>query len=264
MPDVDQTPIQRLLFRGDTREPPQIFRTGFMARDMDRAINHKLGMRSVHKIKAAWKPQYEAAGMPVSPGGKDKSVAFAEFRGAGDIESDTAVCVTPRLSVAVLFPPKEGPALDPGDTWVYAVYVERGYNTHAAQYASGLRAVRQELGARENVARSHAESVEAWKPGSMDDFARDGALWALYAQEMATKRVPAKHVVCAVKVRRTWNGDDFTAGARYKLLKMTYTQNRRCRLDASYIEAVRDFVQNEPGEGETPSRAGGFHATGTG
>jgi hypothetical protein len=92
----------------------------------------------------------------------------------------------------------------------------------------------------------------------VDAYAEDVALWPLYAQELATKVIEAKDVICALKVRRTWKGKDWTYGCDYTMDKDTLVFNRRCEVGKSIISSVGEFLDKEP-NGTSPSRSSGFH-----
>jgi hypothetical protein len=175
-----------------------------------------------------------------------------------DINLRTAVCITPRFSMSVLFPPKEKPSDDKRFTWIYAVYVRKLFNTHGQQVVDGLKAIDNELAVRDKIA---AEPGQSPYGGSalLNAYVEEVALWTLYAQELATKSIDASDVICAVKVDRTWKGVDFTYGCNYRLLKKTLKMNKRCNLDKQILKALKAFIKAEPVNGATPDRSSGFH-----
>ncbi len=199
----------RICFRGDTREPNLMFSHGFFSRDDASPIMYRPGQGA-----------------------------------AGDIDPPTAVCVSPRFTMAPLFPIDR----DVTRLWVYAVYVRELANTHAKQVADGLEAIKKEV-----------------TPGAKATKAPN-ALWPLYAQELATKMIDAKDVICALIVSRTWimpgaTEDDFNPlqGCDYTLDKTSLTSNPQCGLDASMKNLVTKFLNDEPGQGRTPEISSGFH-----
>ena len=277
----------RICFRGDSRPPSIIFKEGFHSREPDSKIRYNPPANAPMFIHPEHAEHYQAFGIERKIGNvlepkhvpantidayklalqrslTPKGQHLAVVQSAPDIDSPTAVCVTPRFSMAIVFPPK-AKASDtdtPVDTWVYAVYVRELFNTHAHQVADGLRAVNNELRVRERIKyRSDKESYGGDE--LLETYIQDAALWPLYAQELATKSVEAKDVICALKVRRHWLGSDFTYGCEYLLYKNTIKFNWRIKfnfnLSSSVINAVRNFILAEEVAGKTPSRATGFH-----
>src|SRR5579885_254627 len=128
--------------------------------------------------------------------------------------------------MAVLFPPKARPGDNPpADTWVYAVYVRQLFNTHAQQVCDGLRSIENELAVRDRIAQ-YSASAPYGGASVFKEYVESVALWTLYAQELATKSIEAKDVICAIKVRRTWLGDDWTYGCNYTLNKKSLKFNK--------------------------------------
>lgn len=259
---ADQQKIGRICFRGDTRDPSSIFRSGFLSRDMKASIKYLSGNKHKQMIPRVHGAQYERSGFRLinrnvynkatTRNEADPNWIDAEYSVPGDIDSPTAVCVTPRFTMAALFPPK----IEDRDTWIYVAHVEKGFNTHGQQVADGLKAVRQEVLARD---RAVWENPGTYPNRGMQEFTENSALWPLYAQELATKSIPAKHVIAAVLCRRAWKGKDWTEGAHYIIEKHDVQWNKHCRVDKAMIDAVRGFLQAEPAYGETPGRASGFN-----
>jgi hypothetical protein len=287
----------RVCFRGDTRLPDEIFRDGFSPRNRPRKAEHvsmpDAGFMAipVHKKDATI---YEQKGMIVlkrddaleKHGAVHQTLKGNEFRmemitdqGKGelahykpnrnplvallprtsDVFQDTAVCMTPRFSMAVLFPPRKGkPYPDPEtDTWIYAVYARKMLNTHGQQCALGLQALQNEFAAREEIRLSGA--TPKFTGAAMDHFASTGAFWPLYAQEVATCRVEGHDVICAIQAGRVWQGADWTHGCRYTLKRRTTRFNDQCAVDDQVVDAVTEFLDKEPLIGECPSISSGFY-----
>jgi hypothetical protein len=293
----------RICFRGDTRDPAEMFKQGFFSKDSGSEITTPRVEYNALPIKQAHKKFYEKQGFKVTTPRevlilrnkrgeiKDKSIGDIENlemltpeglknlkqfpldlpialvpRGR-DIVTPTAVCVTPRFSMAVLFPPKESKHKPVAiKTWIYVLYVRNLFNTHGMQCTEGLEAIRNELEVRQEIASAGLGQALSKSQGLLDVHASNVALWPLYAQELATKSVEAKDVICAVKVHRDWNGDDWTYGCSYDIWKSSLLMNESCTLDGvkkddrdKLIEAVKEFINNEPKTGQTPSRSSGFY-----
>jgi hypothetical protein len=276
----------RICFRGDTRDPNEMFQRGFFSREkkstwkfwQNRDIRYRSGEKGPMYIRPEHVAFYTQAGAEVTQGktletslrspvetyrvGTQKGQApkgqdIAKVGKAGDIDPISAVCVTPRFSMAPLFPPKTNSLDGVETTWVYAVWVRELYNSHARQVADGMSAIRSELAIRKKITEE-SDRAPWGGAGVVDAYAEDVALWPLYAQELATKMIEAKDVICALKVKRTWKGKDWTYGCDYALDKTTLVLNRRCEVAQTTISAIREFLKNEP-NGASPSRSSGFH-----
>jgi hypothetical protein len=280
------TPVQtqtvvgggRVCFRGDTREPSIMFKQGFFSRrEQDRPIRYNAAPPSplliqpehasayaLQGFKTTVGKTFDPAGMTPSEiyaraleGKSPKGMHLAIVPRTADIDSPSAVCITPRFAMAVLFPPKENKDDKKEFTWVYAVYVRELYNTHAQQVCDGLRAIENELVARDRASQTGISPYGG--QAIRDAYVENVALWPLYAQELATKKIEAPDVICAIKVKRTWLGKDFTYGCDYDLLRRTLKFNRLCQVDKSQVKAVKAFFKSEPDRGTTPNRTTGFH-----
>lgn len=267
----------RVLFRGDDREPATVFREGFVSRRPDRSIRYNEATPAPLLIHADHAGDYQRQGFKTVVGktfdpsgmtarevyektldGKSpKGMHVAIVPRTPDIDSPSAVCVTPRFAMAVLFPPKANAGDQKEFTWVYAMYVRQLYNTHAQQVCDGLKAIEDEFTARSKAMQSAQAPFGG--QGLREMYVENVALWPLYAQELATKMVPSSDVICAMRVRREWLGKDFTFGCDYELLKKTLKFNRRCTVDKSQVKAVKQFLKAEPNKGTTPNRNSGFH-----
>jgi hypothetical protein len=190
----------RIFFRGDSRAPygqHNIFALGFVRRDL-----------------AALAPVYRA-----------------EQDAAGDIEPDSAVCVSARISAAALFP------LDVavGRTYIYAVALDTSAvtNTHQRQVVDGLGGVPVNGAA---------------------------ALWPLFAQELAIPEIPANQIIASVACDRVWNGADWPAGAVYTL-HSPVASNPACTVNAQFRDAAVSFLMSEInlGNNNTPLMGNGYH-----
>lgn len=139
------------------------------------------------------------------------------------------------------------------------MYVRQLYNTHAQQVCDGLKAIKDELAVRDKISRSPGMGLPYGGQDLFSAYVEDVALWTLYAQELATKKIEANDIICAIEVFRKWNGVDFTYGCDYQLLKKSLEFNRGCTLDKVIVKAVKAFFKKEPEHGTTPNRSSGFH-----
>ena len=261
---VQQRPIAgggRICFRGDTRSPKEIFKNGFFTRTDSGSpppVNAPIRLHAQTFESIPIHPEhlsaYKTAGFAT-----DKAPYEAvRFPFTRDVDSLTAVCVTPRFSMAALFPPKRGgDGNKPSPTWIYAVYVRSVYNTHAQQVCDGLKAVEDELDIRRQIYRSDKDSRS--HRSNLDQYAQSKALWPLYAQELATSVVQPEDVLYAVKCDRHWRGDDWKEGADFTLDKKSIRMNSRSGASSEINESVKTFLDNEPEDGTTPSRSSGFY-----
>ena len=233
--------MQRICFRGDGRLPQMIFKSGFQKKNAALAPTYQGGV------------QQEILGAPnpvLNP--------MVGFRMAGDIDPDSAVCITPDISVASLFHlPVE---LDRMTwTYVYVVYVEKGYDTSSKQILDGLDGLKSlaELTRTDHdVFISGNRVVE--KP-EMKRLRASALLQNLYGRELATDEIPTKHIWYALKVQRIWNkttytnahengkwikrptGADYTGGGRSKIFR--YEKNPHAEFPSSdYERAVERFI----------------------
>jgi len=179
--------IGRVVFRGDDRQPATIFAAGFQ---------------------------------PRQPGP-------LRFRGAEqDIDPNTAVAVSPRPAVAANFPlpAAYGPGAfqaASGRSYVYACYLERGYNTAGLQ---GLNFVSGNAAAGNLV----------------------------YAGEMASSSVPAAHVLGAIEVWRNFihvpgifRPRDWIARGVFRFIRNSWQLNPRYTGPAGYGAAVANLFSYE-------------------
>jgi hypothetical protein len=146
-------------FRGDNREPELIFRFGFQRRD---AKFERWRAFGPHNAFPMWRPS------------------------DGDIEPNSAVCVSLRAWAATLFPL----ATSVIDSWVYAVVLETGFDTHALQ-------------------RQKKEED------------------ALFIVEKCCMDIPCMHVLAAVKCQRKWASTEWQEGMYFRMLGRVLWNPRR-------------------------------------
>ena len=199
MPLVEQK-IGRVCFRGDSRSTLTIFNNGFQPRKP--------------KMGVTFRPSKQ------------------------DIDPDSAVCVTPRFAVAAFFPGYEGNGPNNQSaalkTQIYAVYLEKGYNTHAHQ-ASNL------IG---NTVIEKAKDV-------------------VYAHELASKNIPAGHVIAAVEVTRNWEARkrwlDETANHTYTVSARVLSNTRYNGPQAYRVAALEYLDEMAQQVNQTfPSKINGY------
>jgi hypothetical protein len=282
MPDVETQKVVgggRICFRGDDRDPSEMFASGFFSRQKNSAIKYNRPSPAPVFIHKEHEGHYRRAGFDITSGktlanaGTDPLEDYKHALRQGpspigqpiavvprtpDINQPTAVCVTPRFTMAVLFPPKEKPSDVKRFTWIYAVYVRKLFNTHAQQVVDGLKAIENELAVREKISRDIGKGPYGGD-ALFKTYVEEVALWTLYAQELSTKTIAASDIICAVKVDRTWKGADFTYGCDYAFVKKSLRKNKLCTLDKPIIKAVKAFFKAEPKQGTTPDRSSGFH-----
>jgi hypothetical protein len=225
--------IGRMCFRGDGRKPEIIFGDGFKKRDLGSKVKYR-------NFKF------------------DHSSLTSSISSAGDVKPETAVCISPDMNAAALFPLPVDQSVVFATTWIYLVYVKSGYHTHGRMVLDALTGLRS-IQHREYRFRKQA-SV--------------GINGLLYGQEMATDAIPATSVWGALEIWRVWNerdlktdqngkfdkktgslprylgGANFTAGGVYTIRK--WIPNENAHFSTGYRQAVRHFVdsmQNDIGTG---------------
>ncbi|MEM8799353.1 MAG: hypothetical protein AAGF15_04660 [Pseudomonadota bacterium] len=243
--------INRLCFRGDDRPPSQIFGPGFQKRALGTKVKYK-GFKDV--------------------GGRGQVVGpMAGITRPGDIDSKTAVCVTPDMNIAALFPLPATGEIAAKETWLYMVYISSGYNTHGRQVLDAIKGLAA-LEDLENAGTTQAERADIY-----DQRAKD-VMKLIYGRELAADAIPPTQIIGAFKIRRGWAkkkrgavirtdkvgeklvnvygppSADFTGGGRYQLLE--WQANEGADLpDASYQRVIDEFIAAlKPGD---PS--GGTH-----
>jgi hypothetical protein len=173
---------------------------------------------------------------------------------AGDLDPDSAVCVTPDMDVAALFPLPSSPERMVARSYIYMVYVETGYATNTRQVLDALEGL------------SQLEEIESTEPEGeigkkklhrirIMDIQQN-----LYGRELATDLIPATSICGAFKISRTWTkvkltqqwvvdkfiklpcGADYMEGGTYHIHK--WVENPHAVYPApSYSRAVEEFVQ---------------------
>jgi hypothetical protein len=244
-----ETPIQRLLFRGDDRAPADIFAAGFQRRQ--EYINMQPGQYrdaafAAGKVPKAQKAEFQARG--------------ATFAGdvrympkAGDLDPKTGICVSPRLCCAALFPLKSEDDPPRSDTWIYGLYLERGYNTHEAQVHDGLRGIGMEIAMRRSI--NFGDSMPTF------ESAKESTMGLWFANELCARQVSPAEILCAIRCTRSWIGTDWTAGAHFSLDLDSLVWNERSnKIDPKVRELLASFIEGEAAEKEqtTPRMSSGY------
>lgn len=262
--------INRVCFRGDLRAPEsdyfnkhqktlatypqpqpgcgQIFKIGFESRDKAEGLNST--------------PQYR----------KTESKTDTKV---SDILNRTAVCVSTDFYATPIFPLssyKSTKTVPLQDTWTYAVYAEKGYNTKMRQVFHGMDIV------KEKKKRSWYAKWKGEKEVTEADAAEIN--WALFGEELAVKDcIPVENIIAAVKVvdRKELNGDGLVHGVSFGLSTLVVNDDfapasLEDQPDAiqKYKQMTIQFLQDEidnPTKTITPIRTDGFArkvTTGTG
>jgi hypothetical protein len=182
-----------LAFRGDDRAPQDMFANGFSAR-------------------------LPAANIKFNPNAIKYHHGNIQLTAAGDIAAETAVCVSADFNAASLFPlGGSSCAFDQDgqpyrvqqneDSYLYLVYVPDGYNTSHHQIERTLEGWSQ----LPDLQRVHGASAETIQRMALEIG------FCLYGREMATKEIPAGHVLAAVPIKRRWAGNDFRHGGEVRM-----------------------------------------------
>jgi hypothetical protein len=175
--------MEIVCFRGDSRSPAEIYPKGFETR------NKGAGIQPADIIYRPGKNQ------------------------AGDIDPDTAVCVSRLLEAAAMFPLRMGPDQPKIFTaYLYCVFIDtkqcQGFlNTHAQQAVDSM-----------------AIGEKTFKP---KDVTPATVMWPLFAHEQAVGLIKPEWVLFALENTQHWKGDTWTLGGsvKLKLLPPNYGRN---------------------------------------
>jgi hypothetical protein len=181
---------------------------------------------------------------------------------AGDADPESGVCVTPRFSVAPLFPIQNFPW-----TWIYVVYVEDAYNTKARQVFESQRIVKEVEGGTfmQNLVRYATLGCVDMRP-KVDMEQAKAIMWSLFGDELIVERLRADNIICAIKCNRpdyqTLKAN-FKTGIRYQLVP-PIVPNIACKLPQQVYLMGLQFLNDElnlHADGTTPIVESGFHAS---
>jgi hypothetical protein len=243
---LQKVDIKRICFRGDDRPPQEIFAGGFSKR-RDGAEAEYVGNKVVQLA--------------------DTDPTIGNILGltkTGDIDSPTAVCVSPNFNAAALFPlPKDRWDNDITfkNSYIYLVYLKSGYNTNLRQAMDFLEGITQlrELESNETAFATNAAKIEAHRN-------RVKAIGqVLYGQEMAADAIDKSHIFAAIEVQRTWksvkkvvNGSgqrrlvtDFKEGGNFRVIDVK--RNPAAKYPDGFEVVVNQFLNGLQGQGGTMS-----------
>jgi len=186
----------------------------------------------------------------------------------GDIENDTAVCVSTDFFATPFFPLSFGGKVKAREGWTYAVYVERGYNTNMKQIFHGMNIMKQKtkVGGLWGI----YQAVMGGEKPSITEKEAAEINWALFGQELAVaSSIPVRNIIAAVKVinRKEVNGDGFENGVRFGLGQLVENKGgfspaslSKKQADTYYKETIK-FLKGEiksPSRTVTPNRKDGI------
>ena len=249
--------INRICFRGDSRPPAQVFAEGFSRRNADGGVEYRGG--EIGKVSSRDPYRHPLKGTLK----------------AGDITPATAVCVTPDMHVAALFPLPE-PDMYGKETWIYMLLLTSGVNTNSRQVLDALYGLAQ---------LEEFEKKESWDPakaGGTSALEAHGIrvseiVQNLYGRELATESVAGPSIWYAFKISRTWNEaktwvspdgvprgkGNYHKGGSYSVVEIHPNPNKQFPND-EYRTAVGRFVSalsRNAGPFTMPTHDSGFHAS---
>ena len=232
--------VNRICFRGDLRPPADSYKTV-----LDENANRDTILNSAG---------FDARNVGATPVYRPKDGA------AGDADPESGVCVTPRFTVAPLFPIQNFPW-----TWIYVVYVEKAYNTKMRQVIDSQKAITDITKGTllQDVVRYATLGCVDLRP-TVDQQQAADIMWSLYGDELIVDRLPAGNIICAIKCKRLDYQQlktNFKNGIRYELVP-PIVPNVKCTLPQSIYELGLGFLSDElrlHPTGTTPTVQSGFH-----
>ncbi|MBT8143469.1 MAG: hypothetical protein KJO55_02145 [Gammaproteobacteria bacterium] len=249
--NLQQVDINRVCFRGDSRGPGEIFATGFTKRTPTMAATYR-----GYKVNSGLSARKDPARDPI--GG---------FSKAGDLDPASAVCVTPSMDVAALFPLPGKWDLVEKPIWIYLVYVTKGYNTN-------LRQILDALGGLAALAKFEAtEAPGVHSKAVLHNVRINEIQQNLYGREMAADTIDKKHIFAGIEIIRTWNSDRIELnGSRQQVRKVDYKQagnykvqsirtNAAAEYPKGYEETIKSFlvkIESDTAARTMPTHADGF------
>jgi len=236
---VRQT-VNRVCFRGDRRAPAEGFKSLYHP---DEIFSSGFGPKQL--------------GDPVYGGSPGK---------VGDIRSG-GVCVTTRFSVAPLFPLESNIPT----TYIYAVWVETAWNTHAKQAYDAQKLLEDASGGNALVRFLTLGYFGNQNPVPQTQ-AKD-LMWALFGDEIVTENIPSHNIIGAVCCERHLMRNDeqgipkritpkslFKEGIDYTL-HPPIVMNTQCTVPLPIYQSVLGFLSDELNmhrNGRTPPVEAGF------
>ncbi|MBS0640617.1 MAG: hypothetical protein U1E70_10980 [Acetobacteraceae bacterium] len=224
--------VNRVCFRGDNRSPTESFATNI------------------------WKAD------SILTKGFDNPTNIPTYRAQPGMVGDIAhggVCVTTRFSVAPLFPLGSNVVR----TFIYAVWVESAWNTHARQVYDAQKILQDATGGNALL-----RFLTLGKFGNKNPVPQTQAkdlLWALFGDEIVAEAIPAHHVIGAVACDRVLPGGAlpknlFTTGIDY-ILQPPIIMNTASTVPLAIYTSVLEFLSDEltkHSHGRTPPVEQGF------
>lgn len=252
--------IQRICFRGDSRPPSEIFPVGFTKRGTGMSATYRGGR--VEPVPGKPNPVFDK---------------IAGLKKAGDLLPASAVCVTPDMHVAALFPLPVITVLNnfkptEVDTWIYMVYVASGSHTHGRQVLDALDG----LDALQQV-ESHG--IGNYSAKEVTEARIDEIMQNLYGREMATDQISPTSIWYGFRIRRNWNktekrtswtekGEkvvgyegDYKEGGRYTVLEVQRNTAAVYPKIGSYVDVASSLAEDLSRGGKTfvlPTHKAGF------
>jgi len=238
---VQKVDIKRICFRGDSRRPEVIFRSGFSKRK-----EHKNAEATYRNFETVSQQKEDFVQYPMDG-----------MKKAGDLIPSSAVCVTPSLKAAALFPLPDEPKNIGEPIFVYMVYLERGYNTNLRQGLDFLTGI-SEIQTIEDTGLTSKRTYnkittknEITQTTYAIDEAREARVkmvgQALYGLEMAADAISAKHVFAALEIERTWKtvneqtkNVDYKDGGQFNVVSII--RNQRASCPDGFEGVVDDFL----------------------
>jgi hypothetical protein len=155
-----------------------------------------------------------------------------------DIHPHTAVCVTGSLDAAALFPVKvdrsKSADIDPSqkeapeETRIYVVAPKALFDTHDVQARFAARIMPDQGAEQQTMGQGN-----------------------LYGQERAAQSIAPEDVLCAITVKRTWRGADYTEGGSYTITGV----ERNPGADPRHLETLKEMMSGLQENGKLPTSA---------
>ncbi len=256
---LQKVDIKRLCFRGDSRPPETIFASGFTKRNEDEEATYR--EYTTHAVDPQNYVDHPMHGMSR----------------AGDLRPSSAVCVSPSLNVATLFPLPDKPEENESPIFVYLVFLESGYNTNARQAVDFLHGISE----IQSIVDSGKAPKRVYDKVAMTNYVLEvdydipEAQQArirnigqnLYGLEMAADAIDRRNVLAALEVKRSWkkvnpqNGRaDYKEGGTFTVLRVI--RNPRARTPAGFEGVIEGFLEKAKLKTDRMSvSSDGFHSS---
>mmetsp|Transcript_4009 Transcript_4009/g.6151 ORF Transcript_4009/g.6151 Transcript_4009/m.6151 type:complete len:362 (+) Transcript_4009:99-1184(+) len=185
----------------------------------------------------------------------------------GDIQPETAVCVSQDFFATPFFPLTGNFDVKGKEGWTYAVFVEKGYNTKCKQvfHAQTIQKQKTKVGLRKS-ARLALTGKD--KPTLSQEEAAV-INWALFGEELAVPcEIPVRNIIAAVRItnRAVVGGDAFKNGVSFTASQLVRNPNFAPaslseEMRKKYFSMTVDFLRGEidnPSRTVTPNQTSGF------